>query len=63
MRNLILAIVLTVWGTGIVLGRLFGDNEIGSSAYATGQNIALLLGFVMVGAGVMAIVKHFNARA
>ncbi len=63
MRNLILAIILTLWGSGIVLRRLFADVEVGSGGYAAGQNIAFMLGFVMIGAGVMALVKHFNARA
>jgi len=63
MRNLIFAIVIALWGSGIVLRRLFTDVEVGSGGYAAGQNVAFVLGLVMVGAGVMAILKHFNARA
>jgi hypothetical protein len=63
MRNLILAIVITLWGAGIVFGRMLGATDTGSGAYGFGQNLAFILGIVMVAAGTRAIVKHLNARA
>lgn len=63
MRNLIIAIILTVWGAGIVLRGLFGDGVAGDGAYGAGQTAAFLIGFVMFGAGVRFLVKHFSARA
>jgi hypothetical protein len=61
MRNLVLAIILTIWGAGIVLRGLFGDGLSGGGSYGTGQFAAFLFGFVMVGAGVRFLVKHVRA--
>jgi hypothetical protein len=63
MRNLITAIVITVWGSAIILSRLLSDADTGSGAYGFGQNLALAFGFVMVGAGAWALMKYFNSRA
>jgi hypothetical protein len=60
MGRLILAIVITIWGAGIVLRGLLGDGVSGSGAYGGGQMVAFIFGFVMVGAGVRHIVKHFS---
>jgi hypothetical protein len=61
MGRLILAIVITVWGAGIVLRGLLGDGLSGSGAYGGGQMFALLLGFVMFGAGLRHVVRHFSS--
>ena len=64
MRNLILATVITLWGAGIVLRGLLGDGIAGGGAYGAGQFTAFIFGFVMVGAGVRQLIKHFGtARA
>lgn len=60
MGRLILAIVITLWGAGIVLRGLLGDGLAGSGAYGGGQMAAFIFGFVMVGAGVRHIVKHLS---
>jgi hypothetical protein len=60
MGRLILAIVITVWGAGIVLRGLLGDGLSGSGAYGGGQTAAFLFGFVMFGAGLRHIVRHVS---
>lgn len=60
MGRLILAIVITLWGAGIVLRGLLGDGLAGSGAYGGGQMAAFIFGFVMVGAGMRHIVKHLS---
>ena len=60
MGRLILAIVITIWGAGIVLRGLLGSGLDGSGAYGGGQMFAFILGFAMVGAGVRLIGKHLS---
>jgi hypothetical protein len=60
MGRLILAIVITVWGAGIVLRGLLGEGLDGSGAYGGGQMAAFLFGFVMFGAGLRHVVRHFS---
>ena len=60
MGRLILAILITIWGAGIVLRGLLGSGLDGSGAYGGGQMFAFILGFVMVGAGARQIVKHLS---
>jgi hypothetical protein len=61
MRNLVIAIIVTVWGAGIVISGLLRDHPDTSTAYGTGQMLGFLFGFVMLGAGVRALIKHFGA--
>jgi hypothetical protein len=60
VRTLIIAIILAICGVGIVLGGLPDD---GDGAYGAGQTAAFLIGFVMLGAAVRFLVKHFSVRA
>jgi hypothetical protein len=60
MGRLILAIVITIWGAGIVLRGLLGDGISGSGAYGAGQMGAFIFGFVMLGAGVRFMVGYFS---
>ena len=60
MRNLILPILITVWGAGIVLRGLLGDGLAGDGAYGAGQMAGLLIGFVMLGLGVRHLIRHFS---
>ncbi len=62
MGRLILAIVITVWGAGIVLRGLLGDGVSGSGAFGGGQTAAFVFGFAMVAAGVRELVKHLGQR-
>jgi hypothetical protein len=63
MRNLVLPVVVTAWGSGIVLSRLLGEAGTGSGAYGVGQNVAFAFGLVMVVAGVRALLRHFRRHA
>ena len=63
MRNLILAIVITIWGAGIILRGLFADGLAAGGSYGAGQTAAFLFAFAMVFAGVRGILKHYSARA
>lgn len=60
MGRLVLAIVITLWGAGIVLRGLLGAGLDGSGAHGGGQMAAFLFGFVMVGAGLRHLVRHFG---
>jgi hypothetical protein len=60
MRNLVLAVLVTVWGLGIVLSRLLSDGGGEAGAYGAGQSLAFALGLVMIAAGVRGLVKHFG---
>jgi hypothetical protein len=61
MGKLILALVVTVWGAGIVLRGLLGDGVDGTGAYGAGQIAAFLFGGLMVVAGIRHIARHFAA--
>jgi hypothetical protein len=60
MRNLVLAVLVTVWGLGIVVSRLLSGGGGEPGAYGAGQNLAFALGLVMIAAGVRGPVKHFG---
>ena len=60
MGRLILAIVITIWGAGIVLRGLLGDGPSGSGAYAAGQLTGFVVGLVMVGAGLRLILRRIS---
>jgi hypothetical protein len=60
MGRLILAIVIMIWGAGIVLRGLLGDGISGSGAFGGGQMAAFLFGFVMFAAGARHVVRHFS---
>jgi hypothetical protein len=62
MGRLILAIIITIWGAGIVLRGVLGSGLDGSGAYGGGQLFAFVFGAVMVFAGVRHVVKHFATR-
>jgi len=60
MRQLIIGLILTAWGLGIILRRLASDDVV-SGAYGFGQNFALFTAFLMVGFGGRAVVRHVRA--
>jgi len=62
MGRLILAILITLWGAGIVLRGLLGEGLDGSGSYGGGQMVAFALGAVMVFAGLRHVVRHFATR-
>jgi hypothetical protein len=57
MRQLIIGVILTLWGLGIILRRLASDDAV-AGAYGFGQNLALFMAFLMVAFGARAVVKH-----
>jgi hypothetical protein len=61
MRQIILGVALAIWGLGIVVAG-FAQDTSGDGAYAAGQVTAWVLGFVMLAAGVRAVVKARAAR-
>jgi hypothetical protein len=61
MRQLILGAVLAIWGLGLVVSGFVQDTS-GDGAYAAGQLAAWIFGFVMLAAGVRAVVKARAAR-
>jgi hypothetical protein len=60
-KLLILGIVLTVWGLGIVLRGLANPPQ-GSSAYVSGQRLAIVLGLVMLVVGARQLWLEYRAR-
>ena len=58
MGRLVLAIVIALWGAGI--RGLLGAGLDGSGAHGGDQMAAFLFGFVMVGAGLRHLVRHFG---
>jgi hypothetical protein len=55
--NRVLAIVLVVWGAGMVVSGLAKGAPSVDSAYSGGQLMAFVLGFVCIGAGLRTLVK------
>jgi uncharacterized membrane protein len=55
--NRVLAIVLVVWGAGMVVSGLAKGAPSADSAYSGGQMMAFVLGFVCVGAGLWTLFK------
>jgi hypothetical protein len=60
MPRILLGILVLVWGTAVVVQGASGHS--GGSTYATGQFLAWLIGFVLIGAGVVAVRNGFRAR-
>jgi hypothetical protein len=61
MRNLVLAIIVTVWGGAIVISAVVNGLPDTSTSYGTGRLAGILFGFVMFGAGVRHLIRHFGA--
>jgi hypothetical protein len=55
--NRVLAVVLVVWGGGIVISTLVRGIPSAESAYSAGRLTAFIFGFVLLAAGVRALVK------
>jgi hypothetical protein len=60
-KLLVLGIVLSVWGLGIVLRGLASTPQ-GESAYASGQRLAVVLGAAMLVVGVRQLWLEYRAR-
>ena len=60
-KLLILGILLTVWGLGIVLRGLANPPQ-GSSAYVSGQRFAVLFGVVLLIVGARQLWLEYRAR-
>ena len=60
-KLLILGIVLTVWGVGIVVRGLASPPQ-GSSAYVSGQRFAIVFGLVMLIVGARQLWLEYRAR-
>ena len=60
-KLLILGIVLSIWGLGIVLRGLASPPQ-GDSAYVSGQRLAILLGVAMVVVGARQLGLEYRAR-
>ena len=52
----ILGVLVAVWGAGILISFLFRGPS-GGGAYGAGQFIALIIGVLMLGAGIHRVVK------
>jgi hypothetical protein len=55
--NRVLAVILVLWGGGIVISTLARGVPSAESAYSAGRLTAFVFGFVLVAAGVRALVK------
>ena len=58
MRAIIFGAIGTLWGTVILVSKLFSSAPpAANAAYQAGQNMALVLGTLMFGFGLRSIVK------
>jgi hypothetical protein len=53
----IVGVLVALWGAGILISFLFRGASVGGGAYGAGQLIALIVGVLMLGAGIHRVVK------
>jgi hypothetical protein len=60
--KLVVAIVVLLWGVGVVSNGLMGHHATGNSAYDTGRMVGWLFGFALVFAGARQLWFEIRAR-
>ncbi len=60
--KLVLAIIVLLWGVGVVMNGLMGHHETGNSAYDTGRMLGWIFGFALAFAGGRQLFFEIRAR-
>jgi len=61
MRNLVLSIIVALFGAAILFNGLLGGRETSDGAYGNGQRAALAIAVVMVVLGARGVIKGLRA--
>lgn len=62
MRNLILGVIVAVWGIAAVIADLAGGMPDSHGAYGTGQTIGLVFAIFLIVIGIRALRKGLQER-